>query len=239
MSEDSIESRLAAIMRRIEVACTRCGRDPGTVHLVAVSKTHPAESVIAAAGAGVNVFGENRVQEAAAKIPDCPGHVKWHLVGHLQRNKAAAAVELFDLVHSVDSARLADALNDAAEEAGRQLNILLQVNVSGEASKFGLPPGEAATVLAHANALPRLVVRGLMTIPPLIEDVEKVRPHFRRLRELRDRLQDETGIPLPELSMGMSHDFEAAIEEGAHWIRVGTALFGTRPRKEINEHDGP
>lgn len=234
-----MENRLAAIQRRIDAACARCGRDPETVKLVAVSKTHPPEAVTAAAAAGLTVMGENRVQEAAAKIPVCPSHLKWHLVGHLQRNKAALAVELFDLIHSVDSIRLLEALHAAADEAGRTLNVLLQVNVSGEASKFGLPPGEAEAVLRRANELPRIVVRGLMTIPPLIEDVEKVRPHFRRLRELRDRLQDATGTPLPELSMGMSHDFEVAIEEGAHWIRVGTALFGSRPKKEMLEHDGP
>ena len=234
----TIAARYEDIVRRIEAACARSGRNPADVHLVAVSKTHPAAAVCEAARAGIAVFGENKVQEAAAKIPECPGQVSWHLVGHLQRNKAAAAVELFDAIHSVDSLRLLEALESACEESGRRPRILIEVNVSGEASKFGLRPGDVPAVLRAAQASTRLELRGLMTMPPMIDDLEKVRPYFRRLRELRDRWQDELGVALPELSMGMSHDFEVAIEEGAHWIRVGTALFGSRPQREAPVENG-
>lgn len=239
MNNESIAGRHEAVLARIAAACKRSGRSPDEVHLIAVSKTHPPESVAEAARAGLTVFGENKVQEAAAKIPECPGHVSWHLVGHLQRNKAGRAVELFDLIHSADSLRLLEAIDRAGEELGRTVRVLLEVNVSGEGTKFGLKPGEVPSVLSEAGRFPRVEIRGLMTMPPPCEDLEKTRPFFRRLRELRDGWQKETGFPLPELSMGMSHDFEIAIEEGAHWIRVGTAIFGERAKKEPVIHEYP
>jgi hypothetical protein len=230
--EGSLQDRVANVRRRMAAACGRCGRDPASVRLVAVAKMQPPEAVREAAEAGVSVIGENRVQEARAKIPLCPGHLAWHLVGHLQRNKAAAAVELFDTIHSADSLRLLEALDRACDEAGRTVRVFLEVNVSGEASKFGVKPEEAPALLEAADRLPRVEVHGLMTIPPFAEDPGKARAHFRRLRELRDGWQRDSGRPLPELSMGMTHDFEVAIEEGATWVRVGTAIFGERRREE-------
>lgn len=220
--------RLNRIEERISAACARGGRSRGEVTLVAVSKTHPPEAVAEAASLGLHIFGENKVQEARAKIPECPSHLSWHLIGHLQSNKAKLAAQLFDCIHSVDSEKLARFLNDAADEAGRTLNILLEINVSGEASKFGLKPEEALPALEAANACPRLVVTGLMTMAPFVSEVEKARPYFQQLRELRDRLARETGSPLDQLSMGMSGDFEVAIEEGATMVRIGTLLFGER-----------
>lgn len=234
-----IAERVQDVLQRMERACLRTGRDPSSVRLVAVSKTHSAERIREAYHAGLRVFGESRIQEAAAKIPQCPGDISWHLVGHLQRNKAKHAVQLFDLVHSVDSQRLLETLDRLAQEAGRRLDVLLEVNVSGERSKFGLPPGEVPTVLQAAAHLAYVNVLGLMTMPPFFEDPEKARPFFRRLRELRDEWRAKTGFPLDELSMGMTHDFEIAIEEGATWVRVGTALFGEREkaRAEEESHD--
>jgi hypothetical protein len=196
--------------------------------MLAVSKKKPPEIVREAADAGVRVFGESRVQEAAAKIPMCPGHLSWHLVGHLQRNKVKRAIPLFEMIHSVDSFRLLETLHDECETAGRNMPVLIQVNVSGEPAKYGIEPDELDDLLETTMEFPRLDVMGLMTIPPWSEDVEKARPHFAALRELRDKTQEALHFPLPELSMGMSHDFEVAIEEGATWIRVGTALFGER-----------
>jgi len=227
---DHIAENLAAVHRRMAAACARAGRSPDSVRLLAVSKTHGPDAVRAAAAAGQVLFGENRVQEAAAKMPECPAHVQWHLIGHLQSNKAAQAARLFDWVHSVDSVRLLEALDRHAGEAGRRLDVLVQVNVSGEGSKSGLAPEGVPAVLARCNELMNVQVRGLMTIPPLTEDPEKARPHFRALRELRDRWAAELGMDLDELSMGMTHDLEAAIGEGATIVRVGTAIFGERAR---------
>lgn len=220
--------RLARVEERMAAACARAGRSRDTVTLVAVSKTQPPEVVAEAAALGLRVFGENKVQEARAKIPECPGHLAWHLVGHLQSNKARLAAELFEVIHSVDSEKLVRILNEAADEAGRTLRILLEVNVSGEASKFGLAPEAVPGVLEAANACSRLQVAGLMAMAPFAPEAEKARPHFARLRALRDRWATETGTPLEELSMGMSGDFEVAIEEGATMVRVGTLLFGER-----------
>ena len=233
----TMEERIAAVQSRIQTACARSRRSVDEVSLIAVSKTHGPEAVKAAADAGLMIFGENKVQEAAAKIPLSPGHVSWHLVGHLQRNKAAKAAELFDMIHSMDSVRILEALDRACDEVGKTMKVLIETNVSGEASKFGVKPEELSTVLEAASRMNRIEVRGLMTMPPFFDDPEKTRPHFVRLRELRDAAQKETGIALPELSMGMSHDFEVAIEEGAHWIRVGTAIFGSRekPKREPEE----
>ena len=170
------------------------------------------------------------MQEAAAKIPECPDRLEWHLVGHLQGNKVPAAARLFDWVHSVDSAKVLEALDRQVAEAGRALRVLVQVNVSGERSKSGLPPEEVPAVLALGDRLRNVAVRGLMTIPPLAEDPETARPFFRTLRALRDGWAAETGLDLAELSMGMTHDLEVAIEEGATFVRVGTGIFGARER---------
>ena len=206
-------------------ACEKAGRSRDHVRLLAVSKTKPPEAVREAAECGLRMFGENRVQEAQSKIPLCPDGLEWHLIGHLQTNKAKVAAELFQMVHSVDSLKLLQALDTHADVT---LPVLLQVNVSGEAAKFGMTPDEVAGVIKAANQMQQCEVHGLMTIPPFSPDPEKTRAHFISLRELRDRLQDETGTPLPELSMGMSHDLEVAIEEGSTWVRIGTDLFGTR-----------
>lgn len=230
MSEPTIAERIERVRARIAAACTRAGRDPESVRLVAVSKNHPPESVAAAAACGLTIFGENRVQEAAAKIPLCPGHLDWHLVGHLQSNKARPAVLLFSTIHSVDSADLLRRLDRIAGEEGRRPRVLLEVNVSGESSKFGLPPEALPAALAAAAECRFVEPVGLMTIPPVCEDPERARSFFRALRELRDRARAESGLALAELSMGMSHDFEIAIEEGATMIRVGTDIFGPRPR---------
>jgi PLP dependent protein len=227
MSE-SMADRLARVEERIAAACARAGRSRDEVTLVAVSKTQPPEVVAEAAALGLRVFGENKVQEARAKIPECPGHLAWHLVGHLQSNKAKFAVELFEVIHSVESEKLARTLDAAAEAAGRTLRVLLEVNVSGEGSKFGVKPEDAPALLEAINACPRLVLGGLMTMAPFAPEAEKARPYFRRLRELRDGWARETGIPLEDLSMGMSGDFEPAVEEGATLIRIGTSIFGER-----------
>jgi hypothetical protein len=228
---ESFLDRLARVQERMTRACERAGRPADSVRLVAVSKTHGPEAVREAADAGLEIMGENRVQEARAKIPLCPGHLRWHLVGHLQTNKARDAAALFERIHSVDSLKLLTALDRAAEQAGRSaLPVLLEVNVSGEGTKFGLKPDEVPAVLEAANTLTRVQIQGLMTMPPLTPDPADARPHFQRLRTLRDQWRSASGYALEELSMGMSHDFEVAIEEGATWIRLGTILFGERAK---------
>lgn len=226
--DDFFQQRLEMVRERMAAACARASRSPDSVRLIAVSKTHGPDAVEAVAACGQTVFGENKVQEAKAKIPLSPQGLSWHLIGHLQSNKAALAAELFDVIHSVDSAKLLDVLNRSGDELGRTVRVLLEVNVSGESSKFGLKPDDAPSLIKLANSLPRIELIGLMTMAPLVAEAEKARPVFRRLRELRDRLSAELGTPLPELSMGMSNDYEIAIEEGATWVRVGTALFGER-----------
>lgn len=243
---DRVRANILAIRERIDAAARRAGRDPGSVKLIAVSKTHPPESVRAAMAADVADFGENRVQEAGEKaemLADVAG-LRWHLIGHLQRNKVRRAVAIFDLVHSVDSLRLAETLDRAVSEAdqasGRaRLPVLLQVNIAGENQKegFDLAGGLAnAARLAQFRAevaqiveLRHLEVRGLMMIAPYVADPESVRPYFRALRELRDDLaRDVFGLPWSELSMGMTGDYEVAVEEGATLVRVGRAIFGER-----------
>ncbi|MGC8990352.1 MAG: YggS family pyridoxal phosphate-dependent enzyme, partial [Verrucomicrobiia bacterium] len=228
----SLADNLKALQDRIANACARAGRDPASVALVAVSKGHPPETVCAAADLGVTVFGENRVQEAKAKIPLCPGRLKWHMVGHLQTNKVRDALALFDMIHSVDSLHLATEINKAAERLSRFVPILLEVNVAGESTKYGYNPDKLLAELPMLNALPRLEIRGLMTMAPWTPDPERVRPVFRRLRELKLKCEDILGAPMEHLSMGMSGDFEVAIEEGATMVRIGTALFGERPKKD-------
>jgi pyridoxal phosphate enzyme (YggS family) len=225
-----LAASLETIRQRIRAACERAGRDPDSVTLLAVSKTHPPETVKTAADCGLVLFGENKVQEAKAKIPLCPGRLHWHFIGHLQSNKCRDAVELFEMIQSVDSLSLAQEINKRAEQAARRMPVLLEVNVAGEASKFGYPPERLLAELKEINALPRLEIHGLMTVPPWSPEPKDSRPHFRRLRELRERAVAVLGAPLPHLSMGMSGDFEIAIEEGATMVRVGTALFGPRAK---------
>ena len=224
---EGIQERLAAVRRRIETAAARSGRPSSAVTLVAVSKTMPAAAIREAVSAGVKILGENRVQEAREKIEALPGAAEWHLIGHLQTNKAKLAVGLFDCIHSLDSVRLAQELGRHAEEAGRRLRCLVEVNLGEETQKSGVDAAEVRPLLEAARRLPQLSVQGLMTIPPFLPDPESVRPFFRRLRDLRDRLESE-GWTLPDLSMGMSHDFEVAIEEGATLVRIGTAIFSSR-----------
>jgi PLP dependent protein len=226
---NEVAHNLERVRERIQTAAARAGRKPEEVTLVAVSKTIEPERLEAAVAAGQTVFGESRLQEAKTKIPLVSGRARWQLVGHLQTNKARDAVALFELIHSVDSVKLAVELDKWAGRAGKTQAILLEVNTSGEGSKFGLKPEDLAAALGEISRLSRLEVRGLMTIAPYRDKVEEVRPCFRRLRELRDR------AGLQELSMGMTHDFEIAIEEGATLIRLGTAVFGERQRHEPTE----
>jgi len=226
-----LQANLTRIRSRIDQACERSGRQPDSVRLMAVSKNQLPERVAEAVSAGLTLFGENRIQEAKVKIPLCPGQLEWHFIGHLQSNKSRDAVSLFQVVQGVDSLALAEELQKQALKQARSLPILLEVNVSGESSKFGWNPDRLLAELMQLNALTRLEVHGLMTIAPYAVDPEQVRPIFRRLRELRDRCTDLLGASLPVLSMGMSGDLEVAIEEGATLVRVGTALFGERPRR--------
>jgi hypothetical protein len=222
-----IAQNLEEVKRRISAAAYKAGRDPQQVRLVAVSKTVPLARIKEAMAAGQNLFGENYLQEARGKIAALTEGVSWHFIGHLQSNKAKGAVELFDLIHGVDRLKLATALNAAAAQMGKVQAILIQVDLAGEAGKSGAEPGTAPELLWEISILPHLKVAGLMTMPPFLAP-EAVRPYFRALRELRDRLQDLGGRPLPELSMGMSGDYEVAVEEGATLVRVGTAIFGSR-----------
>ncbi|NCC52036.1 MAG: YggS family pyridoxal phosphate-dependent enzyme [Spartobacteria bacterium] len=225
---ETFSDRLAVVEERIEGACGRAGRAREAVRLVAVSKKHPPEQVQEAFEAGQLLFGENRVQEAQQKIPLCPPGIRWHMIGHLQGNKARLAVQLFEMIHSIDSLKLLRDVDRHAADQMKNIGVLLEVNVSGESVKHGMSPGEVEGVLNEATGLMHVDVLGLMTMPPYCEDPEKVRVYFRQLRELRDACRAATGFPLEELSMGMSHDFEVAIEEGATYIRVGTDLFGGR-----------
>ena len=226
---DQIAQHLADIRGRIESAALRAGRDPASVQLVAVSKTHPADAVRAAAAAGQCLFGESRVQEAREKIPACPPSLEWHFIGHLQKNKVRHALPLFDFFHSIDSMALAQAMDRIACESGRTVTGLLEVNVSGEATKHGFTPEQLRAEFSALTSLPHLRVVGLMTMAPYAEDAEQARPVFRALRELRDGLQQTLGTSLPHLSMGMSGDFEPAIAEGATLVRIGSSIFGDRP----------
>ncbi|HEY7368442.1 MAG TPA: YggS family pyridoxal phosphate-dependent enzyme [Thermoanaerobaculia bacterium] len=226
-----LASRRAEVLSRIARAAEEAGRDPAGIALLAVTKGHPAATVAAAAAAGFTLFGENRVQEGAAKIaalsPRPPG-LSFHLIGPLQTNKAKPALQYFDVVESLDRERLADRLESLLEGTDRRLPVLLEVNLGGEATKSGVSPEGLPDLARAAIARPHLDVRGLMAVPPFAEDPEASRPHFRTLRTLRDRLRDRLGRELPELSMGMSHDFEIAIAEGATRVRLGTVLFGPR-----------
>ncbi|MDP9236870.1 MAG: YggS family pyridoxal phosphate-dependent enzyme [Chloroflexota bacterium] len=215
-------AHFAAVRARIDAACARAGRSPGDITLVAVTKTHPSHVIAAAFAAGLRDFGENRVQEAAPKVADLRERglaPAWHLIGHLQRNKAAAAIDLFDILHSVDSIRLAETIS---AHASRPVRVLLEVNVTGELSKFGISPEETPGLAEHIGGMPNIALTGLMTVAPPVDDPEDARPVFRTVRQLRD------AIGLRELSMGMTGDFEVAVEEGSTLVRVGRALFGAR-----------
>jgi pyridoxal phosphate enzyme (YggS family) len=221
--------RLEAVRRRISAAEARAGRPPGSVGLVAIGKTYPAEVLRQALEAGQRRLGENRVQEAEEKIPALPPEVEWHLVGHLQSNKARRAARLFHWIHSLDSARLARRVSEGAVEAGKTVNVLVQVMLASEEAKTGVLPGELPELLSIVGPLPGLDLRGLMILPPLEKDPEETRPYFRRLRKLAEEASARGLLPASfVLSMGMSGDYEVAIEEGATLVRVGTALFGRR-----------
>ncbi|MCK8602264.1 YggS family pyridoxal phosphate-dependent enzyme [Desulfoferrobacter suflitae] len=228
----SIAENIAAVKRRMADACARAGRNPAEVKLVAVSKMVPLDRIAEGARAGLKILGENYVQEALEKIRalDEPG-ISWHFIGHLQSNKAKMVVEGFDLVHTVDRRSLAKELDRRARQHGRILPVLLQVNVGQEETKSGTSSEELGSLFQYVSSLDALRVRGLMTLPPFLDDPQEVRPYFRHLRHLLEQLREKASSPedLTELSMGMSHDFEVAIEEGATLIRVGTALFGSRP----------
>jgi PLP dependent protein len=226
-----IPRNLKAVQQRIAEACTRCGRDPGAVRLICVTKTMSAETVRVAILAGAVLFGENYIQEAREKYGTLAEYpVSWHFIGHLQTNKAKYAVKLFDLIHTVDSLHLAAELDREARKIGKVQNILIQVNIGKEASKSGIDAESADQLIRSLAVFPNLSVRGLMVIPPFFDAPERVRPYFRGLRELRDSLDKPgiSGIRLDELSMGMTGDFEVAIEEGATMVRIGTAIFGER-----------
>jgi pyridoxal phosphate enzyme (YggS family) len=220
---------LGKIQQRIAAACARSGRDPGSVTLLAVTKSQPPEVVREAADCGQVLFGENKIQEARAKIPLCPSRLRWHFIGHLQSNKCRDAVEWFEMIQSVDSLSLAREISKRADQAARTMPILLEINVAGEASKFGYQPERLLAELKEINALRRIEIQGLMAVPPWSVGPEKSRPHFRQLCELKQKCEQILGVSLPHLSMGMSGDFEIAIEEGATLVRIGTALFGPRP----------
>jgi pyridoxal phosphate enzyme (YggS family) len=228
--------RLEAVRKRIEAAARDAGRDPETIRIIAVSKTFPPERVLEAVECGLRVFGENRVQEAVAKIPAVfeasPAALEWHLVGGLQRNKAARAVQLFEVIESIARPELADAVARAARAQGTRVRVLLQVNVDREPQKGGVLPEALAGLLERVDGLSELEPLGLMTIPRFNEDPEAARPTFASLRELRDRLNEDRAPEryLRILSMGMSHDFDVAVREGADWVRIGTAIFGERSR---------
>jgi pyridoxal phosphate enzyme (YggS family) len=232
-----IAENIAMIRKRIDRAAERAGRNPSEIALMAVCKTHPAETIREAFEAGQRLFGENRVQEFAGKAPllgDLAG-AEFHMIGHLQSNKAKPAAELFMAVDSVDSRKLAERLNASAASLGKTLDILIEINVGGEQAKSGMAPGspELDEILGHYSEWTNLQLRGLMTVPPFTEDPEGARPYFRKLRELRDEIaRKNSSVALNQLSMGMSHDFEVAIEEGSTCVRVGTAIFGERSKSQ-------
>lgn len=224
-----IQDQLREIRAQIAAAATRAGRTPDSVLLLAVSKTFPVEDIMQAYHDGQRCFGENRLQEAMAKMPEMPADCAWHLIGPLQRNKVRKALEQgFELIEAVDSLKLAQAISRIAGELGITARILLEVNVDGESTKHGFTPAELTHIWPELTALPHLDIRGLMCIPAFTDEPEDARPAFRTLRLLAEQLRATGPLPLPELSMGMSHDYPIAIEEGATIVRVGSAIFGKR-----------
>lgn len=226
-----IAENLNRVREQIAQSAAKAGRAVDDIELVAITKTHDAERVREAFDAEQQLFGESRVQEARAKIPLLPSALRWHFVGHLQKNKIRHALALFELFHGVDSLALAQEMGRIANEEGMHPRVLLEVNVAGEGSKFGFKPETVRAEMESLLALPRLSIEGLMIIPPLAEEAEASRTFFARLRELRDSLEKEFDLKLPQLSMGMTNDFMVAVEEGATLVRVGTAIFGERSRK--------
>jgi pyridoxal phosphate enzyme (YggS family) len=231
MAMGTVADNLNAVKERIAKAAARVGRDPEAVRLVAVTKTMPVERIREAIEAGQRVFGENRVQEAQVKIEALGRAVQWHLIGHLQRNKVKFVCELFDLIESVDSLRLAQDINARAAQHDVVMPVLIQVNIGDETTKSGVPAAEALALVQQVAALPHIAIRGLMCVPPAVEIAEHARPYFVELRTLAEQIAREpiATVSMAELSMGMSHDFEVAIEEGATMVRVGSAIFGQRP----------
>jgi hypothetical protein len=232
----SIAANIASIKERIAAAASRASRQPEEIALMAVSKTHPPQQIREAYAAGLRLFGENRVQEFAGKVSALADlhEGEWHMIGHLQTNKAGKAAELFSAVDSIDSVKLAEKLDAAARSLGKKLNVLIEINAGGEAAKSGVAPDseELEDLLVSAPTFKALEFRGLMTVPPFIDDPQAARPFFRKLRELHDTIAGRKlpGVGMNVLSMGMSHDFEIAIEEGSTCVRIGTAIFGARTK---------
>lgn len=226
----SVRENIREIRQRIVGAAARTGRGAEEIKLMAITKTVPDDLIGEAISAGVDLIGENYVQEAQRKIEALGRTLPWHLTGHLQTNKARYAVNLFEMIHSLDRLELARELDRRAAAAGRTLEVLIEVNTGGEATKSGIPPEEAISLIRAVTGLPRLSIRGLMTMPPWFANPEKARPFFRALRLLRDQVRREAipGVEMTELSMGMSDDFEVAVEEGATIVRIGRAIFGAR-----------
>ena len=230
---EAFEAILKDVQAKIAAACARSGRDASEVEIIAVTKTHGAEVVREAWEGGLRILGENKVQEAMWKQPLSVSGPEWHLIGHLQRNKVRHALELFECFHSIDSIPLIDRLENVASEAGKRPRILLEVNVSGERSKDGMRPDDVPAAIEHIlSSCPSLTLEGFMTMAPFFpqDKIEETRPFFRNLRELRDAMEVEFGAKFPRLSMGMSGDYPIAVEEGATWVRLGTVLFGERPK---------
>ncbi len=225
-----IAERLADVRGRIEKAAAKAGRDPASIRLIAVSKTKPVAMIREAVAAGVTDFGENYIQEAREKIPQVPGPVSWHFIGHLQKNKAKYAASLFEWVHSVDRVEIADALNRRAGMEGRRLKVLIEVNVGKELTKSGVEAEALFPLVEHISTLPNLSLKGLMVIPPMTADPEEARGYFIQTRRLASQVESRhiPNVSMEELSMGMTSDFEIAIEEGATMVRIGTAIFGPR-----------
>ena len=228
MAEIDIAANLEGVRRRVALAAERSGRLPSAVELLVVSKTWPPETIGQVVKAGHELLGENKLQEAESKIPELPASIRWHFIGHLQRNKARRALKLFDVIHSVDSLRLVRHLDRIAGEMGRSPEIYLQVNAAGEQSKGGFGLDDLGEVVREVLSLEQIHLAGLMSIPPAVDQPEDARDSFRSLRKVRDDLEKELETSLPGLSMGMSHDFEVAIEEGATIVRVGSSIFGPR-----------
>ena len=231
MAVSGTPERLEEVWAEIKQAAAKSGRNLQEIELIAVSKAHDIEKIREAIAGGQLLFGENKIQEARTKIPLLPSHLRWHFIGHLQKNKIRHALPLFELIHSIDSVDLADQVERIGKEDGLFPRVLLQVNAAGEGSKFGFKPEALMESMEHLLELQRLSIEGLMTIPPLAADAEKSRPHFARLRSLRTELEQRFHLKLPHLSMGMSDDFAVAVEEGATLVRIGTRIFGPRLKR--------